>query len=84
MLTDYVNAALKRANYERLEEDEGWFASIPDFPGLWASGKTIEATRDELKSVLEGWIILGLRHGEKLPFLDGIDLTPELPERKAS
>ena len=84
MLTEYVNAALKRALYERLEDDEGWFASIPNFPGLWAGGKTIEETREELKSVLERWIILGPRHGEKTPLLDGIVLTPELPEPRAS
>jgi predicted RNase H-like HicB family nuclease len=84
MLIDYVQAALKRAHYELLEEEEGWFATIGDFPGLWASAKTIEETRTELASPLEGWIILGLRRGDRLPVLDGIDLTPQLPDRKAS
>jgi len=30
--------------------------------------------------VLEGWIILGLREGEALPVIDGIDVTPVLPK----
>lgn len=84
MLTNYVDAALKRATYEEMEDDEGWFATIPGFLGLWANGKTIEETKRELVSVLEGWIILGLREGEQLPVIDEIDLTPPLPSRKAS
>ncbi|HLZ08301.1 MAG TPA: type II toxin-antitoxin system HicB family antitoxin, partial [Chloroflexota bacterium] len=32
-----------------------------------ASARTIEETRTELASSLEGWIILGLRRGERLP-----------------
>ena len=84
MLTNYLDAAMRRAVYEPLEDDEGWFATIRDFPGLWASGKTVEHTRERLRSSLEGWIILALRQGERLPLLDGIDLTPELPTRQAS
>jgi predicted RNase H-like HicB family nuclease len=83
VLTAYLDAAMRHAAYEQLEDDEGWFATIRDFPGLWASGKTVEDTRDELRSALEGWIILALRQGERLPLLDGIDLTPELSTRPA-
>ena len=36
------------------------------------------ACREELQSVLEGWIILGLRLGHTLPVVDGVDLTPDL------
>ncbi|MGH2460694.1 MAG: type II toxin-antitoxin system HicB family antitoxin [Chloroflexota bacterium] len=75
MLTEYVNAALKRAEYEPLDENEGWFASIPDFPGLWASGATIEETREELRSALEDWLLVGVRRGRDLPMIDGIDLN---------
>lgn len=75
MLTDYINAALKRAQYEKMEDDEGWFATIPGFPGLWAHGKTIEETRQELKSTLEDWILVGVRLGHQLPIIDGIDLN---------
>ena len=84
MLADYIRAALKKARYERLEDGEEWFATIAGFPGLWASEKTVEETRDELASGLEGWIILALRHGETLPVIEGIDLTPELVAPRAS
>lgn len=75
MLTDYFDAAMRHAVYETMEDDEGWFATIPDFPGLWASEKTVEATRADLRSALEDWILLGLRQGEPLPVVDGIDLN---------
>jgi predicted RNase H-like HicB family nuclease len=84
IMTQYIQAALGRARYEKLEDDEGWFAAIDLFPGLWASASTVEATRTELASALEGWIILGLRQGEKVPPLDNIDLTPELASSPAS
>ena len=85
MLTDYINnAALKRAQYEQMDDGEGWFGTIPGFPRVWGHGKAIEETRLNLASALEGWIILGLHQGEKLPVIDGIDLTPPLPARKAS
>jgi predicted RNase H-like HicB family nuclease len=84
VLNDYIRAALKRAVYEELEEGEGWFASVAELPGSWAAGKTIEETREELASVLEGWLILALREGDTLPVLDGLDLTPPLPVGRAS
>jgi predicted RNase H-like HicB family nuclease len=84
VLTVYLDAAMHRATYEQLEDDEGWFATIPEFRGLWASGKTVESARDELRSALEGWIILALREGERLPVLDGTNITPDLPVQRAS
>jgi predicted RNase H-like HicB family nuclease len=78
MLTAYIRAAMQRAHYELLEENEGYFGSIPDCPGVWANAETLEACREELQDVLEGWIILGLRTGDPLPVIDGINLTPPL------
>lgn len=77
MLTDYIAAAMKHATYEKLATGE-WYGEIPDTPGVWATGPSVEATRDELRSVLEGWIILGLREGDELPTIEGINLTPTL------
>lgn len=78
MLTDYIRAAMHRATYEILEDNEGFYGSIPDFRGVWANAPTLEACRDELQSVLEGWMILGLRRGHTLPVIDDLDLTPPL------
>lgn len=77
MLTAYMDAAMRRAEFEDLGA-EGWFGGIPGLDGVWASGASPEAVRTELRGVLEGWILLGLRLGHALPVVDGIELTPAL------
>lgn len=74
MLTRYLAAAMRRAHYELIDEDQLFFASIPGFDGLWSSGATLEECRDDLAEALEGWVILGLRLRHKMPELDGMDL----------
>ncbi|PLZ93518.1 hypothetical protein CEN45_08040 [Fischerella thermalis CCMEE 5198] len=74
MLTNYISAAMHKANYELLE-DGTFYSEIPECPGVWASALTLEACREELQDALEGWIILGLRLGHTLPIIDGIDLN---------
>lgn len=78
MLTDYIKAAMRQATYEMLPDDEGYFGKIPPCPGVWANAPTLEACRDELQEVLEGWIIVGLRHNDPFPEIDGIalDISP--------
>ncbi len=66
MLTDYIHAAMSRAKYEILE-DGAYYMEIAGFRGVWAEGKSLEACRGELQSVLEDWIVLGLQLGHKLP-----------------
>ncbi len=74
MLTDYINAAMRQAKYEILSDDGSFYAEIPGFQGVWANAKTLEECREELKEVLEEWIVLGLRLGHKLPIADSIEL----------
>ena len=47
-------------------------------PGVLATAETLEACRDELQDVLEGWIILGLRLGHSFPTAGGVDLMAEM------
>lgn len=75
MLTDYINAAMEKARYEILPEEEGYFGGIENLKGVWAHADTLEACQGELQEVLEEWIIMGLRMGHQLPILDGIDLS---------
>lgn len=75
MINRYIAAALKRAHYEILENNEGFFATIPDLPGLWAQAATLEECREELQSSLEGWLLLSLSRHMEIPVLDGIDLA---------
>jgi predicted RNase H-like HicB family nuclease len=77
MLTAYINAAMRIAHYELLDGGEGYIGKIPGLQGVWANSDTLEACRDELREVLEEWIILGLKMNHHIPVIDGIELNFE-------
>ena len=66
MIIEYTNAALKKALYKVLE-DGSWFAEIPGFEGVWANGANVEECREELREVLEEWLILKIRDKDVIP-----------------
>ena len=75
MLIDYIQSAMRLAQYEILE-DKQYYGEIPGFDGVWAQAPNLESCREELQSALEDWLILGLRMGHKLPVVNGIQLIP--------
>jgi predicted RNase H-like HicB family nuclease len=75
MLTAYIQAAMRRATYEILPDNEGYYGEIPGLQGVYANADTLEECRDELQSVLEGWIALGLALGHPFPDIDGHTLV---------
>ncbi len=80
ILTSYVEEALAQAVYDKL--DDGTFAGrIPPCKGVFAFGATLRECQDELRSILEDWILLGLKLGHPLPIIAGIDLNRE-PHRE--
>ena len=74
LLTAYIQSAMAGATYDKLE-DNSFCGRIPACPGVIAFDESLEGCRNELQSVLEGWIILGLRSGDPLPVIDHIDLN---------
>jgi predicted RNase H-like HicB family nuclease len=66
MLAEYIDVALEKAEYKKLEDDS-WYAEIPGFDGVWANGESVEACRRELIEVLEGWVFLKLNDRDSLP-----------------
>jgi predicted RNase H-like HicB family nuclease len=78
MIQEYLNKAMETAHYEILEGNEGFYGSIPDAPGVWATGETLEACRRELLEVLEEWILLGVKLDHALPEFAGVSLTINL------
>jgi predicted RNase H-like HicB family nuclease len=76
ILTDYVGRAMAQAVYDKLED--GTFAGkIPACPGVIAFGETLRECETELHSVLEDWLLVGLKMKHVLPVIDGIDLNQE-------
>jgi predicted RNase H-like HicB family nuclease len=82
-LSAYIEAALELAHYDKL--DDGSFAGeIPALRGVIAFGKTLKGCEQELRSTLEDWILVGLRLGQPLPKLAGIDLNRRIHGHLAS
>lgn len=73
MIIEYLNAALKKAEYKKLD-DGTWFAEIPGFDGVWANAENIEECRHELSEVLDEWLVLKIRTNDELPLLDGAEI----------
>jgi len=76
ILSEYVGQVMAQAVYDKLED--GTFAGrIPPCKGVISFGKTLRECEDELHSVLEDWILVGLKLGHPLPVIGGIDLNRE-------
>ena len=74
MLTAYLKAAMKKAKYEILQDDNTFYGEIPGFDGVYANADTLEACRDELEEVLEEWILFRVSRNLPLPQVNGIEL----------
>ena len=78
MLIEYVNKAMSKAVYDKL--DDGTFTGkIPQCPGVVAFGESLYQCEQELRSSLEGWLIVKIRHGDKLPIIGKINLNNKMP-----
>jgi predicted RNase H-like HicB family nuclease len=72
---------MAEAVYDKLED--GTFAArIPPCKGVTAFGNTLRECENELHSVLEDWILVGLRLEHPLPVIGGIDLNREPPREQ--
>ena len=67
MLTEYIEAALSKAKYVVIEDEEPFYGEVPELEGVWASGKTLEECRKNLVEVIDGWILVRLRKGLPIP-----------------
>jgi len=65
MLSEYIEKKLKTARYKLLKNGS-YFGEIPGLKGVWANAKNLEDCRKELQEVLEDWLLLKIRCGEKI------------------
>ena len=75
VLTEYIEEALERARYE-LIDDPGtpYYGEVPDLPGVWATGDTLEVCRRELKDVIEGWLLVSVKQSLPIPPLGPLEI----------
>ena len=76
VLSEYIEQAMELAEYDKLEENS-FSGRIPSCTGVIAFGPTLRFCQDELRSVLEDWILVGLKLNHSLPVIAGIDLNRE-------
>jgi predicted RNase H-like HicB family nuclease len=75
MLTKYLEAAMRHAQYEILKDDGTYYGEIPECRGVHASAHTLEECRSELAEVLEDWLLFRIHKNLGIPRIDGLDLT---------
>ena len=63
MLLEYVKAAMRTANYEKLP-DGTYCGKTKKCPGAIACARSLYGCQEELRSVLEDWLIVKLRHDD--------------------
>jgi predicted RNase H-like HicB family nuclease len=74
VLTEYVQAALKKAKYKILTDDGSYYGEIPELRGVWANADTLEECRNELREVIEDWLLISISRSLPIPVIDGIEL----------
>ena len=74
MLIEYIEEALKRARYEIIEDAEPYYGEIEELKGVWATGETLEECRENLKDVIEGWILISIKKGLSIPKLGDVEI----------
>jgi predicted RNase H-like HicB family nuclease len=67
MITEYIQAALCRAKFEIIEDEEPYYGEVPELKGVWATGKTLEECRHNLVEVIDGWLVVRLHRGLPIP-----------------
>jgi predicted RNase H-like HicB family nuclease len=77
MIVEFIETAMAKAKYEIIKNGAAsCYGEIPPCKGVWATGRTLEACREELRDVLEGWIALRLRKGLAIPVVGGRTVRP--------
>ncbi|HEV7406727.1 MAG TPA: type II toxin-antitoxin system HicB family antitoxin [Chthoniobacteraceae bacterium] len=75
MLSQYIEAAMRHAHYETMENGRFW-GDIPPCAGCWGDGDTLEECRENLRGALESWILAMVEHDARLPVINGLDFNP--------
>ncbi len=74
MLIEYIDEALKIARYEIIDDEEPYYGEITELKGVWATGKTLEECRNNLKEVIEGWLLISIKKGLPIPKLGDVEI----------
>ena len=74
-LNDYVTELLKTAEYKKDRKLDCVVAVVSLLPGCMTQGDNFEEARSNLIDAIELWITAGLREGEVMPVVNGVQLA---------
>ena len=74
MIREYMDAAIAKAEFEILPDDDSWYGEIPGFQGVYSNAETLEECRRVLEEVLEVWLLYRISRQLETPVVDGLDL----------
>jgi predicted RNase H-like HicB family nuclease len=72
MLSNYIRAAMTRAQYREMPKEDAIYGEIPDFDGVCAQAETLENCRHDLSEALEEWIFFRVSRKLPVPEIDGV------------
>lgn len=75
MLIAYLEAAMRSAHYELLPDDCQYYGEIPQCIGVYATASTLEECREQLREVLEEWVLFRVHRHLTLPVVAGVELA---------
>jgi predicted RNase H-like HicB family nuclease len=78
-LSQYLDAALRLAEYER-DEDGGIIACVPNASGFFSQGDNFKEARENLCDAIEGNVLLALQLGFPTPAIEGITIEEQVLE----
>ena len=78
MLSEYLRKKLGQAKYKLLD-DGTYFGEIINLRGVWANASNLEDCRNQLREVLEDWLLLKVSVGERVP---GFNFKVKPPKAK--
>ncbi|MCU0726281.1 MAG: type II toxin-antitoxin system HicB family antitoxin [Planctomycetes bacterium] len=74
MIRQYVECALRRARYDKLEDDS-FVGEVRGLRRVLATADTLEECRDRLGEVAEEWVLVRVARGLRVPALEGISVA---------
>ncbi len=74
MLIEYIEEALRKAKYQLIEDEEPYYGEVEGLKGVWATGRSLEECRNNLKEVIEGWILVSVKKGLPIPKLGDFEI----------
>ena len=67
MIENFIQRHLAKAKSKMIDNKKRFYGEVPELRGVWATGKTLEECRQELREVIEGWLILRLKKNLPIP-----------------